>query len=283
MANPVFSRNPIFSAKAAAKAQAVPPVPGAPVTADQLNAQYAQPSPTPDEMGRMTYEDTLVKTGVSFAVLLVGAVIGWMIGSTVLGLIIIVASALIGFVLAMVNTFKKEPSPALVLTYAGFEGIFVGGISVLYTVLVNNSTIVPMAVFGTLGVVGVTLALFASGKVRASKRATKIFLVLLVGYAAFSLVNFGLMVTGVTNSMFGLRDLQIHLGAFSIPLGVPLGILVVLLCAYSLVVDFDGIKRGVDGGAPRKYAWTAAFGLMVTIVWLYLEILRLLAIIMGRR
>jgi len=281
MANPVFSRNPIFSEKAAARAQATPPVPTA--SADQLNTQYAAPSPSADEMGRMTYEDTLVKTAVSFAVLLVGAVIGWVIGTTILGLIIIIGAAIVGFVLAMVNTFKKEPSPALVLSYAFVEGIFVGGISQLYTQFVQNSALVPMAVFGTLGVVGVTLALFASGKVRASKRATQIFLVALIGYAAFSLVNFGLMVLGVTNSPFGLRDFSIRIGAFDLPLGVILGIVVVLLCAYSLVLDFDGIKRGVTQGAPRKYAWTAAFGLMVTIVWLYLEILRLLAILMGRR
>jgi uncharacterized YccA/Bax inhibitor family protein len=275
MANPVFSRSPIFSAKAAARAASAPPIP----SAGQLNEQYAQPSITPDEMGRMTYEDTIVKTAISFAVLLVGAVIGWVLGDF---LIVTIGAALIGFVLAMVNTFKREPSPALVLAYAFFEGVFVGGISMLYT-LMFSSTIVPMAVFGTLGVVGVTLALFASGKVRASKRATQIFLVALVGYAAFSLVNFGLMAFGVTNSMFGLRDTQIDLGWISFPLGVPLGILVVLLCAYSLVLDFDGIKRGVTNGAPRKYAWTAAFGLMVTIVWLYLEILRLVALLTGRR
>jgi uncharacterized YccA/Bax inhibitor family protein len=194
-------------------------------------------------------------------------------------LIVTIGAALIGFVLAMVNTFKKEPSPALVLAYAFFEGVFVGGISMLYAIIFGGS-IVPMAVFGTLGVVGVTLALFASGKVRASKRATQIFLVAMVGYVAFSLVNAGLMVFGVTDSMFGLRD---GVEIFGIPLGIPLGILVVLLAAYSLVLDFDSVKRGVTAGAPRKYAWTAAFGIMVTVVWLYLEILRLIAIIMGRR
>ena len=275
MANPVFSRSPIFSAKAAARAASAPPVP----SAGDLQTQYEVPSASPDEMGRMTYEDTIVKTAVSFGVLLVGAVIGWLIGTTVLGLIIIVGAAIVGFVLAMVNTFKKEPSPALVLAYAAFEGVFVGGISQLYAQFFGGS-IVPMAVFGTLGVVGVTLALFASGKVRASKRATKIFLVALVGYGAFSLVNFFLMITGTTNSMFGLRD---GVEIFGIPLGVPLGILVVLLCAYSLVLDFDGIQRGVQQGAPRKYAWTAAFGIMVTVVWLYLEILRLVALLTGRR
>lgn len=274
MANPVFSRSPIFSDKAAARAAAAPPVP----TAGQLQTQYEVPSASPDEMGRMTYEDTLVKTGVSFAILLVGAVVGWVLGDY---LIVTIGGAVIGLVLGLVNTFKREPSPALILAYAFFEGLFVGGISFVYTALVQNSSIVPMAVFGTLGVVGVTLALFASGKVRASKRATQIFLVAIVGYAAFSLVNFGLMLTGVTNSMFGLRDVEI--GNTGIPLGVPLGILVVLLAAYSLVLDFDGIKRGVTNGAARKYGWTAAFGLMVTIVWLYLEILRLIALVMGRR
>ena len=140
--------------------------------------------------------------------------------------------------------------------------------------------IVPMAVFGTLGVVGITLALFASGKVRASKRATKIFLVAMIGYAAFSLINFGLMAFGVTDSMYGLRDFAIP--GPNIPLGIPLGILVVLLAAYSLVLDFDSVKRGVEGGAPRIYGWTAAFGIMLTVVWLYLEILRLISFFMPR-
>jgi uncharacterized YccA/Bax inhibitor family protein len=273
MANPVFNNSPIFGTKANSRFAGAPPVP----TAGDLQQQYEVPSATPDQMGRMTYEDTIVKTVISFAVLLVGAVLGWVLGGY---LIVTIGAALIGFVLALVNTFKKEPSPPLILAYAFFEGVFVGGISMVYTLLFS-STIVPMAVFGTLGVVGVTLALFASGKVRASKRATQIFLVAIVGYAAFSLVNLGLMWTGVTPTMFGLRDIEI--GDTGIPLGVPLGILVVLLAAYSLVLDFDAIKRGVTNGVPRKYGWTAAFGLMVTVVWLYLEILRLLAIIMGRR
>lgn len=271
MANPVFNRSPIFSDKPAVRAQGAPPVP----TPGDLETQYQAPSPSADELGRMTYEDTIVKTAISFAVLIAGAIVGWMLGSYP---IITIGAALIGLVLALVNTFKKEPSPPLILAYAAVEGVFVGGISMLYTLL-YGSTIVPVAVFGTLGVVGVTLALFASGKVRASKRATKIFLVAMVGYAAFSLVNFFLMMFGVTNSMFGLRDVMI--GPF--PLGAILGVVVVLLAAYSLVLDFDGIQRGVQQGAPRKYGWTAAFGIMVTVVWLYLEILRLLAIIMGRR
>ena len=274
MANPAFSNSPAFSAKAAqrlaAREAAAPPIP----TPDQLQQQYALPDATPAQMERMSYEDTLVKTGVSFLILLVGAAIGWIVP------VLAIPAAIVGLVLALVNIFKKKPSPALVLSYAAVEGVFVGGISQIYTLYVNSS-IVPMAVFGTLGVVGITLALFASGKVRASKRATRIFLVAIVGYAAFSLVNFVLMLTGVSNSMFGLRDIEIPIFG-GIPLGVPLGILVVLLAAYSLVLDFDQVKRGVETGQPRIYGWTAAFGIMVTVVWLYLEILRLLSYFLPR-
>jgi uncharacterized YccA/Bax inhibitor family protein len=144
--------------------------------------------------------------------------------------------------------------------------------------------IVPMALLGTLGVVAVTLALFASGKVRASKRATKIFLVAIVGYAAFSLVNIVLMMTGVLDGFSatgGLRGIEIPIFG-GIPLGIPLGILVVLLAAYSLVLDFDQVKTGVETGQPRIYGWTAAFGIIVTVVWLYLEILRLLSFFLPR-
>jgi len=268
MANPAFTNSPAFSAKAAAKVAAAPAIP----TAGDLAQQYAQPAATPDQMERMTYEDTMVKTVVSFAILLVGAAVGWFIP------ILAIPAAIVGFVLALVNIFKKKPSPPLVLAYAAVEGVFVGGISMLFSTLFAG--IVPMAVIGTLGVVGITLALFASGKVRASKRATKIFLVAMIGYAAFSLINFGLMAFGVTNSMYGARDFVIP--GTGIPIGIPLGILVVLLAAYSLVLDFDNIKRGVETGAPRVYGWTGAFGIMLTVVWLYLEILRLISFFMPR-
>ena len=278
MSNPVFSNSPAFSPKAAqrqaakdaaaARAAAVP-VP----SAAQLDEHFALPDATPSQMDRMSYEDTIVKTVISFGVLVVGAAIGWFVP------VLLFPALIVGLVLGLVNSFKREPSPALILIYCLAEGVLVGAVSAWYT-QVYNSGIVPMAVFGTLGVVAVTLALFASGKVRASKRATKIFLVAIVGYAAFSVVNLGLMLFGVTKSMNGLRDVDIP--GTSIPLGVPLGILVVILAAYSLVIDFDFVQRGVQTGQPRRYGWTAAFGIVVTVVWLYLEILRLISYFMPR-
>lgn len=273
MANPAFSNSPAFSAKAAAKAARQGEVPAVP-TPDQLQEHYSIPSATPDQMERMTYQDTIFKTLAGFAVILVGAAIGWFVPA------LAIVGAIAGLVLAFVNIFKKKPSPPLILAYAFAEGLLVGGVSMFFAWNFGYD-IVPIALFGTLAVVGVTLALFANGKVRTSARATKIFLVALVGYAAFSLVNVVLMWTGVATAFGGLRGVEIPIFG-GIPIGIPLGILVVLLAAYSLVMDFEQVKQGVESGAPRIYGWTAAFGIMVTVVWLYLEILRLVSYFLPR-
>ena len=238
------------------------------MTSAQLKAMYDQPAATDTDTNRMSYEDVAVKTLSTFVILLIGAAIGWVIPA------LMIPAAIIGFVLALVNTFKKEPSPALILLYAGVQGLFVGGISGVLESMPNLNGIVLQAVMGTLVVFGVTLALFANGKIRASKKATKIFLIAIIGYAVFSLLNMVLMLTGVVTDPWGLRGAVI----FGIPLGVVIGLFAIVLAAYSLVLDFDFVQRGVKSGAPRKYGWSAAFGLTVTLVWLYIEMLRLIAI-----
>ncbi|TPW93743.1 Bax inhibitor-1/YccA family protein, partial [Schumannella luteola] len=136
--------------------------------------------------------------------------------------------------------------------------------------------IISQAVLATLSVVGVTLALFASGKVRASAKATKVFLIAMVGYLLFSVINVFVMIFGGADANpWGLRG---SVELFGIPLGLILGVFAVLLGAYSLVLDFDFIQKGVQNRIPKKYQWTGAFGIMVTVIWLYTEILRLLAI-----
>ncbi|MBB5632864.1 putative YccA/Bax inhibitor family protein [Cryobacterium mesophilum] len=264
--NPAFTNSPAFTANAAKAAQLTRPTPQD-LTAEQLTELYSRPSATSADTDRMGYEDTIVKIVISFAILLGGAVVGWVMP------VLFLPAMIVGFVLALVNIFKKKPSPALVLVYAAVEGVFVGGVTNFFETMFPG--IAVQAVMGTLAVIGVTLALFASGKVRASKRATKVFLIAMVGYLGFSVLNLVLMWTGVNNQPFGLRSAEI----FGIPLGLILGVLVILMAAYSLVLDFDNIKTGVERGAPRIYGWTAAFGIMVTVVWLYLEILRLLAIL----
>jgi len=256
--NPAFARSAVFA-----------PSRFATPSAQQLDELYQRPSATPADTGRMSYEDTVMKTLITFGVLLAGAVLGWVVP------VLAIPGFIVGLVLALVNIFKKQPSRALILSYAAFQGLFVGGISAIFNLMWDG--IVTQAVFGTLGVVGVTLFLFLSGRVRTSPKATRVFLVAMVGYLAFSLVNFGLVMFGATESMFGLRSYEI----FGIPLGAILGVLIVLLAAYSLVMDFESIKAGVEQGAPRVFGWQAAFGIVVTVVWLYVEILRILAILRG--
>jgi uncharacterized YccA/Bax inhibitor family protein len=258
MANPALSNNPAFRSNA-------------PVSAATLEELYQRPSADPADTGRMTYEDTAVKTVVLFAVLLATGAVGWIVPA------LAIVGAIGGFVLALVNTFKREPSVPLIVGYAALEGLFIGGITRIFELQFPGVAI--QAVLATLVTVGVTLALFASGKIRASARATKVFLIAIVAYLVFRLVEVAIMAFGGTSSPFGLSSSVTIAG---IPLGVLIGVVAVLLAAYSLVLDFDQIQQGVRRGLPAKYGWTGAFGLMVTIVWLYVEFLRIFAI-MNRR
>lgn len=251
----------------------------------QLEGMYAAPPAGAIETDRMSVEDTVWKTAGLFAILLVTAVLGWVwtlggvsvdptAGVSMLPMIV---GALGGFVLAMIITFtsRKKVRPALIFAYAAFEGVFVGGISAFFELLYPG--IVVQATLATVAVVGVTLALFASGKIRASAKMTKVFMIAMVGYLVFSLLNLVLMWTGINDNAFGLRSVEI----MGIPLGVIIGVLVVFMAAYSLVLDFDQIQQGVRNGAPRVYGWVGGFGIMVTVVWLYIEILRIIAIARG--
>jgi uncharacterized YccA/Bax inhibitor family protein len=253
-------------------------------TQAQLEGMYAAPAAGAIETDRMTVEDTVWKTIGLFAILLVTAAVGWIwTMSTVTPanpeptLMPWIVGLLGGTILAFVVIFtsRKKVRPALIFGYAAFEGLFVGAISAFFEHFYEG--IVIQASLATLSVVGVTLALFASGKVRASKRATKIWMIAMIGYMVFALVNLVLMWTGaeIAGGAFGLYSAQ---GPFGIPWGLLIGVFVVIMAAYSLVLDFDMIQQGVRNGVPRKFGWLGGFGIMVTVVWLYVEILRILAI-----
>ena len=257
--------NPAFNTPAFSQRATTLPVP----SSTELDELYNRPAAGPTQTERMTYDDVIVKTVVMFVFLLAGGAVGAIFPA------LMVPALLLGFVLALVNIFKKNPSPVLILAYAVVEGVFLGAIS--FTLEGVFPGIVWQAIAGTLIVFGVTLALFASGKVRATKRATKIFMIAGISYALFSLLNLGLQLTGVNQDPWGLYTSQV----FGIPLGLIIGPLAILMAAYSLVLDFTSVKNGVEQGAPRSLSWKAAFGLVLTIVWLYIEFLRLIAIIRG--
>ncbi|WP_045730117.1 Bax inhibitor-1/YccA family protein [Pseudarthrobacter chlorophenolicus] len=287
--------NPIFNGKSFRGATQAPPAPqgygGAPygqqpyaqapygqqawnaqpqgMTDNQLQDMYNQPSAGPADTGRMTFDDVIVKTAACLGVVILGAAVTLTVGLGLASLLMIVG-ALGGFVLALVNTFKKQPSPALILAYAGLEGLFLGGLTRILDTQYPGVGL--QAVVGTLSVFAVTLLLFKSGKVRATPKAMRFFMIALGGYALFSVVNLVMMLTGVTQEPFGLRSGMI---------GVVIGLLAIGLAAFSLIMDFTSIEAGVRSGAPQRFSWTAAFGLTVTLVWLYVEIIRLLAILRG--
>jgi uncharacterized YccA/Bax inhibitor family protein len=226
-----------------------------------LENMYNAPSATTADTKRLTYDDVIVKTGGLLAVLVVVAAATWYLapGLWPIGMIV-------GLVLGLVNAFKRNPSPVLITLYAVAEGVFLGGISAAFAGFYDG--IVLQAVIATMATFAASLFLFRSGRVRVTAKFTRWLIIAMVGYLVFQVVNLLLVATGVLGGA-GMRG-----GV----LGIVVGLIAVGLAAASLIVDFDSIKRGVEAGAPAKFAWSAAFGLTVTLVWLYLEFLRLLAI-----
>ena len=245
---------------------------GAP-TFDQRAMEQAYSAPAADavDRGRMTYDDVIMKTGISFGLLVVAAMAAWWmtLANPGVGVALMGVGFLLGFVLAMVNIFSRTIRPALVLAYAAAEGVALGGLSAVFEQTYPG--IVAQALVATVAVFGVTLALFASGRVRNSSKLTRFTLIALIGILVYRLLDWVLVLTGLVSTSTS------NMTFMGIPLGVAVGLLAVLVGAACLIQDFDQAKVGVEMGAPAKYAWSCAFGLMVTVVWMYIEILQLLA------
>jgi uncharacterized YccA/Bax inhibitor family protein len=214
----------------------------------------------------MTVDDVVTKTGITLAVLVAAAAVTWISGLVWLAL----PAALVGFGLAMVVIFKKTVSPPLILAYAAVEGVFLGGISAIFNAQFANG-IVLNAVVGTAAVFGGMLVVYKTGAVRVTPRFQKWMMGALIGVVGLMLVN--LIASFFIDGGLGLRD------------GGPLAIIFSLVCigvaAFSFLMDFDAADKAIRTGAPEKFAWYTAFGLTVTLVWLYLEMLRLLSYFQG--
>ena len=215
----------------------------------------------------MTVDDVVTKTGITLAVLVAAAAATWISDQWWLAL----PAALVGFVLAMVVIFKKQVSPPLILAYAAVEGVFLGGISAIFQQQFAESNIVLNAVVGTAAVFGGMLVVYKTGAVRVTPRFQKWMMGALIGVVGLMLVN--LIASFFIDGGLGLRD------------GSPLAIIFSLVCigvaAFSFLMDFDAADKAIRAGAPEKFAWYTAFGLTVTLVWLYLEMLRLLSYFQG--
>ena len=235
------------------------------MSASQLEDMYQQPAATGADTGRMTIGDTINKTIITLALVAIGAGLGWVMP------VLMLPGAIVGLVLGLVNAFKKQPSPPLILIYALAQGAFLGGLSMYLNSLYEGVAI--QALVASLAVAGTTLALYRSGKYRMTPKLNKMFFVAMIGMIVFSLLNFVLMMTGAIDGMFGLRSVG---GGM---LGLVIGVLAVLLATYALVSDFTMIEDLSNRGAPAIMAWRGAFGLTMTLIWMYVEILRILSIL----
>ena len=225
-----------------------------PNNTDSLEAAYAAPSAGGVSTGRMTIEDVVMRTGMLFVVLVAVGSVAYGANNGGLAAIGIFG----GFILAMVNSFKKTVSPALVLAYAAFEGLALGGISRYYNDIYPG--IVSQAVLGTLCAFGGILLAYRSGKIRVTPKFTRVMIGALLGYMVFGLIT---LFTGFPGGSTGTL----------------IAVAGVALATFFLVLDFDQIEKTIAAGAPRNESWRCAFGLMVTLVWLYLEVLRLISIL----
>ena len=221
----------------------------------------------------MTIDDVIVKTSITLGVIIVGAVINYMLSlsNPQVSSLLTMVGAIGGLIMVMVSTFgKKFGSPVVTLLYAAFEGLFVGGLtSVFANVMVsgaNVGTIIGQAVLATIGVFIGMLIVYRTGAIRVTPKFNRIMLGALVGVLVLALGN---MLLAVFTGHNPLTD-----GG---PLAIGFSLLCIGLAALSFLQDFDTADQLVRAGAPSKMAWGVALGLAVTLVWLYTEILRLLA------
>jgi uncharacterized YccA/Bax inhibitor family protein len=259
--NPVFGRSKEFARGGRASFDTRTP------SAGDLHEMYGAPSATPADTGRMTIDDVVMRTASLFAVLLVAAGVSYEVVKPAAYGVVLVA-ALVGFALAMVVQFSKTIRPPLMFLYAAVEGVFVGAVSHAFNDAYPG--IVVQAVIGTLATFGAMLALYKFEVIRVTPKFQRMVYIAGAGYLMFSLVNLALAVF-TNNSVYQVGGLGLLVSAFGVG-----------LAAVYLVLDFDFIDQGIRNGLPARYAWTAAFGLVVTLVWLYIEILRLLSILRGQ-
>ncbi|GGJ24305.1 Bax inhibitor-1/YccA family protein [Streptomyces brasiliensis] len=233
----------------------------------QQDQQYGAPQ-APVTTDRMTMDDVVMRSATTLGVVALGAVLAWALLPVSPGSFgLAIGSALVAMVLALVQSFKRTPSPALILGYAAFEGVFLGVISEMYNSAWSGAPF--QAVLGTMAVSGATLLVYKAGWIRVTARYARIGLAIAMAFIVVMAVNLLLVAFGVAEDG-GLRSFG--------PLGAIVGIIAILLGAFFLTLDFKQIEDGIAYGAPRNEAWLAAFGLTLTLVWIYVEMLRLVAI-----
>lgn len=229
------------------------------------------------DRGTMTYDDVVVKSLMCFGLLLVGAVAGWMSGMVAIGaaMLVALASCVVTIGLAVFIQFSKKVRPGAIVAYSLVEGFVLGALSCAFEM--RYPGIVVSAVLATLVVIGVTLGAFTMGFVRNSSTLTRVAGIGSFAFFCYYLFSFALQTTGFVN-MRAVNNITL----FGIPLGLIIGVLAVFIGVLCLVRDFDAVKVGVANNVPEKYSWLCTFAIMTDVIWIYLEILKILSYLMRR-
>ena len=237
--------------------------------------QQAQPVGRP-----MTINDVVVRTAAMFVPLLITAYLAWTLE---LGGFVMFGAMLGAFGLAMWAIMSKKPRPLVSLAYAALEGVVLGSVSFWLQEYVNQSNlannqkttnIVALAVVGTLAAFAAVLFLYATRIIKVTNTFKKMMMIAMVAYLGIAIVSVFFAIFAGTGDGFGFYGAG-WLGLLLCAAGVA-------LASFSLALDFDAIEKSVQYGLPEQESWRLALGLTVTLVWLYLEILRFLAILNSR-
>ncbi|WP_406148374.1 Bax inhibitor-1/YccA family protein [Streptomyces sp. NBC_01012] len=240
----------------------------------QQGTQYGAPQ-APARSGAMTIDDVVTRTAMTLGTVVLTAALSWAllpVDEANLGKSygIGIGAALVAFVFAIIQSFKRKASPALILAYAAFEGVFLGVISSTVSTYISPGTVMQ-AVMGTMCVFAGVLFAYKMRWIRVTRRFYGFVMAAAMGFVLLMMVN-------MLFSVFGGGD---GLGFRSGGLGILFGIAGIILGACFLALDFKQVEDGINYGAPREESWLAAFGLTLTLVWIYLEMLRLLSILNG--
>ena len=220
----------------------------------------------------MTYRDAMNKTAILLGTtILAGIATVMMLGSAptaMMGLAMV--STIAAFVVGMIIAFKRIVPAGLAVAYAVLEGIALGGLTGALEMFYPG--IAMQAILGTTIVVGVTLMLHYSGKVRTTPKGMKYVMIIALAGILFGIVN--MFITMFTGTSF----------YFSNPtLGIGVGVIMILVAAYMLINDFEQVQYAVNNAAPKNFSWTCAIAIVMTILWIYVEVLRIAAIIADNR
>ncbi|MBO1336591.1 Bax inhibitor-1/YccA family protein [Streptomyces sp. VRA16 Mangrove soil] len=240
----------------------------------QQDVQYGAPQ-APVSAGRMTMDDVVLRTGTTLGILVVTAALAWAflpVDEANIGKSygIAIGAALIAMVLGFVQAFKRKASPPIILAYAALEGVFLGVVSNIVDTFIAPGAAMQ-AVLGTMAVFVAVLVAYKAGWIRVNRRFYGFVMAAAMGFVLLMAVN-------LLFAVFGGGD---GLGFRSGGLGILFGIIGILLGACFLALDFKQVEDGIAYGAPKEEAWLAAFGLTMTLVWIYLEFLRLISILQG--